>query len=346
MKRLSFLNGWFLSFLTWGAPVPVLAQLSNLDNVPKQVTIHLEKATLSEVVQHIGVNHGVNVLSDIYSHSASHDLTLLTISVNRSSLHDALSEIARYYSRDLIWVGNIAVLRHKEWYLNAHLELNYGNRWKDPGQLTLQCSRENKEMMIPPVLLKQMPAQTISLQARAVTLENFASRFNQETGWTLEIEKELSQRRINAWLQNVVPSELLTALTQLLYASQKVSILRNEAQKRLANDLGAKSKSFREIWSDALKPELEKLLTDEQRKRYRKGEIISLPFHTLSPDLQDMAAGYVLVSYRRLQGLDPNNPMPPLNLSRVSEFTLDLLPLPNLVVGVSAYSEDGKKMVW
>ena len=318
------------------------------------VSLDLSYPRLSDIVTLLGQKYHVNIVTDAYLIDPCGD------GANRVVMKDvplstALPKLAQLFHRDMEIVYNVVVWRHPQWNFSIKSDQagmdEYHLAWKDAGKA--QAKREqilaaDSKPLFPPEKPAspvkpedELPARLVTLEAVEASAHDVARALSAASAWGVSIDQEIETHRVNMQLHGVTPAQAAELLTLALNARQRIVVGQSDAQKRLA----AKSiKDFynpRTPWdkqSDALKAELNKALTKEQRDKLANNEMVNLNLKALPASLQQLARDYINTTIEEMKKLGSDFP----DFDSVRGYTLVLRPEAGLHVGINAYSADGR----
>ena len=332
-----------------------LTTVSETLNPNTRITLDIAHPTLNAVVQALGQQYGINIMSDAY---LAEGPTLPALKIDNVPLQVALPRIASVFGRQMGMVDGIVIWRDKKPWFRASqddfLAEHYQAVWPGPGFVTLT---KGDDFLAPPKQVSTLPPgplsasvrpappiteapRMITITAGIIPVKEFAARFTKATEWPVQIDPALANRRVNAYLLHVTPSQTLEALTRVMQVSETVAIGETDAQKRQREQQLADmsdTRSPREKLSDALKQKLLTLLTDQQKAALATGNN-KVPFavSALSPDLRVAALQYIAAAYQEVKSALPNS----LDKSKFGTFTLEFPP-DGQGIGVSGTDANG-----
>jgi hypothetical protein len=309
------------------------------------VTLELKQATLADVVEALGKQYRLNILADAYLN----DLTLPHVKVEQVPLGMAVSRLAALYQRQVFSRNGVLVLRHHRWHLRREQERfrmrPYRVTWTTPGRILVEdAEKPTSSSATKPVRGAARFFPFLHVEARDAPVHRTLEIVSQSCGWAIRLDPAHQERRMSAYLSRVTPGQLVESVTLLLFSGQEVLIGQSPSQKREEARLLAEatdSRSEREKLSDELTPDLLNLLSPKQREKLARGEEVALPLNSLPEGIRERALEYVQV---RMDGLIKSQPdfADKMDRSRLSDFSVVLLPSPSTVIGVNGFSKDGR----
>ena len=187
------------------------------------------------------------------------------------------------------------------------------------------------------------PAQNVSLDAPNVSLERLTEILRKEAHWDIQVAPALRPRRLFVHVTQMSVGDLLQGVGRLAYAGPRVLLETTAVQKAMLADA---DDSTPEKWkrrmhaSDALREELEKMLTPEQKERNLKGEYIRIGLSEMPPELRSKALDYIKFAVGLSEAFGTE-----LDLTQISQFGVRFRPPTNSLswreLGVHVVGTDG-----
>jgi hypothetical protein len=169
------------------------------------------------------------------------------------------------------------------------------------------------------------PAQSVSLSAPNASLEQVAETLRKTALWDVQVASALRGRRVFLQVSQVSVGDLLQGLGRLADAGPRVLLETTSIQKAMQADA---ENSTPEKWkrrmraSEALREDVEKLLTPEQKEKNGKGEYVRIGLSEMSPALREKALEYIKLAVEISSEAFGTE----LDLSQVSQFGLRFCP--------------------
>jgi hypothetical protein len=308
-----------------------LSASKSITNEP-HISLSIGSATLAQIVQELGKRYSINILTDSFA-GEQNSIPFLWKDV---PLSQVLQELANSFQRDIYIMDGIYVMRHRYWATLAAQETGTDRlyQWKEAG--TVSVARSESEPEVKKEL--PLPASKINLIAQQASSIDIAAEITAKATVATRVGPEVSRRRVTAYLTDVSPSVALQGLAFVLDAGPEVVLRPSPAQLALQAD----AQDHRLPWdkaSDKIRPQLEKLLTEDQRKAITNGEKVGLSVDSLPKDLQGQVtdymqskAGWIIKDGRQL------------DMKRSGQFQIMFMPrqyAPGGGFGVMAYDSNG-----
>ena len=194
------------------------------------------------------------------------------------------------------------IVRHKNWAYYYKQEQEVPPQWGAPSPLRVA---QLDKPYVGAVTFSgeatdaRVPAQAISVSGSAISCARLATVLQTEANWTVHVAPSVSARRVHVFGQKMNPSALLEAVAYLVNAAEEVKLKPTDAQLAAENYDSLRLPDFiRERLgpSDALRADVEKLLTKGQQTDLQNGKYIAISVSSLPPGLQQRALNYINLS--------------------------------------------------
>jgi hypothetical protein len=270
---------------------------------------------------------GLSVLADAYSD----DPTSHNIIVTRVPLDIAVERLAQLFVREPRVVGRVIVLREKDWPIRAHHALPETS-WQVPitgvGELKPSKNAEGSPAVYGAVSY--------------ISPGNLAARVSGALERSFIVDLPASERRVSLNAYNLTPTDLAAGLEALLNSTASISIRQTDAEvaeeAKLAAELEDRRPPIQKQW-EAMKADIDGLMTQKQAAAYKNGEVVEMPFSALPDNLRAEALNYA----QALVGINNFGPGVTLKLDAPIEFWLRA---DNPWAGIHASMCDGTTQVF
>jgi hypothetical protein len=342
----------FLTFLiaTLVLCLPVNAQESPKEtSADKKVTARFTNSNIYDVISYLNREHNLNIILDMYAPGQVYPLFLDWKDV---SVQEAIRTLAKALKREVHIIGTIFILRQQQWAVairqDKDPEVMKLFPWKNEGMIQVQRhpdqltpidkrfpSTEFAEWMR---TTYQTPAQRISIRINTAKAGDIVSELASTSFWKIRISPEVKNRRLTAAITNVNPAELLAAMAFLLNAGPEVALIPSDAQNAAFSD-AADDRMPWDKASDKLRPEIMKLLTNEEKQALQNGEKVEVSVERMPKELQTMVRDYVKMNAQIML-----KDVGEIDYARWREVKITFLPprqSPNGSLGIAAPSTEG-----
>jgi GGDEF domain-containing protein len=221
--------------------------------------------------------------------------------------------------------------------------------WEARKLLKINSKHDEKKLVL---------IDSVTVETSAVTMEDLVSEYATETGWMFQVPKEEKSRRFSIYFTRKTPGEILDILTILFRLTPQGGLVttREWIRDDKAEQKGGYSDmDKRFIASNALEKKLEKLLTDDQKKkREQDGERPVFDYSKLPADLQKVSRDYLDLkvsqigntsqTLEQMQKLYPS--WPDIDMNQVRLLLPNTPYADEQSVGIVIVGADGKPIVF
>ena len=274
-------------------PLPKAASSTSVSAERKET-----RSTLTKTLEAISAAYHVNIVAETFPFDSKPDYFMPVIRAEETGDPTAaFQELTRRFGMEVAERNGLYVVRHKNravYYKDQQTKLPV---WGSIGPL--EITRLDKPYADVPFATDdapdaKTPAQRIDIHGSAITVARLATAL-ETVHWTVHVDRNVSARRVNIYAKNVSPSAILGAVAYLVNASEEVTIKATDAQIAAENYDGLPlpdATRKRLGLSDALRPDMEKLLTEAQKTALGSGEYVAISLKDMPPSLQERALNY------------------------------------------------------
>lgn len=262
---------------------------------------------ITEILERFARQNKVNVLADYYA--TEHSSAVWREASMLQSLN--LQTILQLYRRNLaVQIGNTFVLMRSGPVIDSHdayVQFNERRAEQIFGSLFWQNAKLDVR-----VKKEETGAMRVTIRASDVSIKQLCEQFEKQTGWKIEVDAEVANKRVFAYWDSASPGEILEAISVLLQTPVQAKLLLTQQQKEARKD--AFQRMLEEFplakrWqrSDELLPDLLSALTPEERQQYQRGEMVRLDLSRLSGEVYERALQYVAFAIEQSIAQDPSD---------------------------------------
>ena len=329
MNRSSLVSFLVLAALAAGAQA-AFAQTPMPKNAPALPASAERKETLStttKTLEAISRAYHINIVAETFPLDNKPDYFMPTIRAEETGdPMEVFQGLTQRLGMEVTQRNGLYVVRRKNravYYKNQQITPPI---WGNVG--SLEITRLDKPYADVPFATDdapdaKTPAQRIDINGSAITVSRLATAL-QDVNWTVHVDRNVSARRVNIYAKNISPSAILGAVAYLVNASEEVTLKASDAQLSAEYYDGfqfSDATRKRMGLSDALRPDMEKMLTKEQKATLGNGEYIAISFKDMPPGLQERALNYAKLAAQ----LDSDLVATP-DLSKWKDFRIRFLP--------------------
>jgi hypothetical protein len=290
----------------------------------KKMSLSKEKMSLNEVLEELNKKYQLNFILD----ATTSDDGLRTVQMIPLSTSEMMQMIANTFYRKMVFVQGTYVMRSSEWKDNLPLQLEGTQtsgvpeivNWKEDNRILVERNDPPENPDFP------LPAKDISVRVTNMSLKNVLYQMEKKTLWSVRSDGRLKEKKISIFVSRISPGKLLEDIGSLLNAGPQVTIAPTKLNLVFLED---SLDNLPEDWkkrkrmSDKLRPELEKMLSDLDKKTIDGGDFVAIPLSKMNKGLQDKVLDYLKQSYQ-LSGAKNGFPSP--NMSRLQDFAIRFQP--------------------
>lgn len=300
----------------------------------KQISISQRNPVLSSVLLELAEKTGLNIVADSFlSDTPEKDLVFPKVTIQA-----LIDTIQTKFSREAKYQSGILLFRERNW--EKRTPESYASekvyKGKDEGIL-FQKAPEKPDSDGPVSVLGA--TRKVTVLARRVRIEELVESLSAQVGWKIQVDPSVAGRRLTVALKDVPINDALAAITNVLEASQVVTI--GKSAKQLADEKEARSDLSQEAIeaSNKLLSLLLEEMSPEQQKDVREGKQVTMSLKDLPDSLKSLCNEYIDIS---LHMMKRGGNKIPVDLSRAGEAAITVLPPPSLRrVSVSVFGTDG-----
>ncbi len=323
------------------APPPAPTSAVSDSSKPEKVT----RTTLTQMLETLSAAYKINIVSDTFWFDSRLEYFPPVEPNPKDDPAKAMQAFAERWGLEFSQRGGIYVLRHKRWAKIYKEQQAEPVRWGAPSPLRItRLDKPYADLAFntDDAPDAKTPAQRIDINGSAISVSRLAEAMTIEANWDVRVSPKVSARRVNIFAKDANPSAILGAVAYLVNASEEVNLKPTDAQlaaeKYDANDFGSLGK--RQGPSDALRKDVDKLLTKEQLAALQNGQYVEIPMSKMSPDLQKRALNYINMSAQLMSDIVPTP-----DASKWQKFQLRYHPeksgLAHDILGVTTVAPNG-----
>ncbi len=304
------------------------AQVTSAPKPATEIKVsYVQSTNLQTALKFLQEKYKFNYICDILP---SDDIWKYPINIKEKTLNQSLQYLCLTFDRAMFNVNGILIFRGHDW--RKYNTLNSVASLKEEMQLQVDCPEPTKTVLV-------SPARFVQVTAFNCSLGKLTKEISARTQWKIYASDEIERRKVNIQTQMVSPGAIAEAISVLVNAQQTISIIKTKAQ--LESEVAYEAELHlapRELMSRELRPELEKLLTKEQKEKMLTEEV-PIKISTLKEPLKQKVIDYVKFLANR-----PNQSIS-IDFSKIaSSFEIVFLPpnqAPGGALGVNGQLSDG-----
>lgn len=304
------------------------AQITTSPKHATEITISYSQSTnLHTCLKFLQEKYNINYICDILP---GDDTWQYPVNIKEKTLKQSLEYLCRTFDRAMFNVNGVLVFRGHEWrkYNTSSAVISL----KEEMQLQVNCPEPSKTVLV-------SPARYVQVTAFNCSLGKLTKEISARSQWKIYTSDEIERRKVCIQTQMVSPGAIAEAISVLVNAQQTISIIKTKAQ--LESEVAYEAELHlapRELMSRELRPELEKLLTKEQKEKMLTEEV-PIKISSLKEPLKQKVIDYVKFLANR-----PNQSIS-IDFSKIaSSFEIVFLPpsqAPGGALGVNGHMADG-----
>lgn len=283
---------------------------------------------LQDVLAFLHETQGINYVCDILPGDKQWHFP---VEITNKPLPEAIQYICRVFNRSMLNVNGVFVFRGMHWF-------DYDTSVSIESLLSEPDIKIERNQTVNPTEVEKLPARFIKASITNTSSGKAVRELSRVSLWKINVSTELERRKISLQTNFVSPAILGEAIATLFNAQTTIAIYKSNAQREEEKQLNEdKHLTEREKMSRKLRPELEKLLTEEQKQKSLSDEV-SLKISSLSPSLQKKVIDYVKYLANR-----PNQSVN-IDMGSIKDFEIVFLPpgnAPGGALGVNGQLGDG-----
>jgi hypothetical protein len=304
-----------------------------------KVTLNSSANYFDDVLMELNSKLLFNFVTDTYIS----ELPSVPLKIIDMSIKELIPALSEKYNRLFVDVGNGYVFLKSDWYLQNFKDtsnIETGNiAWKGTGEIRESPSQKKNSNDFP----RLKYPRKVNIVAKRVPISKMIQEISRQTGWQIDIEAELRNRRVSAILKDVNVEKAIEMLTLVLDSRQTVRINKSLDQKKWESEKlndALDNRPDRVKESDKLIPELLNILNDAQKMKFGQGKEVAISMKELPAGLKEKCKGYLMNTMKSLQMRSDI----PFDMSRLDEFAIVLLPQPSQALGGDGFTLEGMRI--